>query len=126
MRLNPDCIRDILLTVEEHTDRDRTMEYPSQSPEQYKELVNYSQDVVLYHIGQCSLSKLFTDVLWYEDNNCVIDDLSPKGHEYIAIIRDNTNWEKTKRIARDVGSLSLNTLIQIGTSVISDLLNKRL
>lgn len=28
MRLNPDCIRDILFTVEEHTDFSSVMDYP--------------------------------------------------------------------------------------------------
>ena len=125
MQLNPDCIRDLLLTVEENADHSHTMDYPADPPIEYKALASYSKDLVLYHIRQCLLSGLFTQVLCHSEG-CMISELSKKGHAFIANIRSDTNWEKTKSIAQEAGSWSLNTLSQIATSVISDALLGRL
>lgn len=125
MKLNPDCIRDVLLAVEEHADHRTFMDFPSESPDKYKILSNYQENVVLYHIKQCELSGLVAQVKWFLSGNCLVGHLSPKGHEFLENIRSDTNWEKTKTIAREAGSLSLQALAQIATSVISDMLSKR-
>ena len=50
MRLNPDCIRDILLTVEENTGYKESMFY--ETKDDFKLLKKYSEDVVRCHIKQ--------------------------------------------------------------------------
>lgn len=56
MKLNPDCIRDILMFVENET----TLYDPVEiSPEDIPEFFNsYSSEEVMYHIKQCELTKL--------------------------------------------------------------------
>ena len=58
MRLNPDCIRDILLTVEENTGYRESMLY--ESNQEFARLKKYSEDVVRYHMKQCDLNGYFT------------------------------------------------------------------
>jgi hypothetical protein len=70
----------------------------------------------------CELSHLITKVHWTIGGPCIIVDLSPMGHEFLANIRADTNWNKTKEIAKAVGSESLNILAQIAGQVINSLI----
>lgn len=122
MKLNPDCIRDILFTVEENTSFQTQMNYPVET--EYSRLKAYSIDEVFYHIKQCKLSNLITEVNWFLGGACMIQDLSPKGHEFLANIRSDTNWAKTKEVASNVGSFSLDILSKIAVNIVSSLINK--
>ncbi len=124
MRLNPDCIRDILLTVEGKTGFGTFMRYPEED-QNYSNLEKYPVETVLYHIKQCQLSVLLTKVDWFFDGGCLIHDLSPQGHEFLANIRSDNNWSRTKEIAQNVGSFSLQALSQIAVSVVTALINKQ-
>lgn len=123
MKLNPECIRDILLTVEENTSFSQLMEYPFNNA--YTRLLVYNEEEVLYHIKQCQLSGLLTKVNWYLEGGCLIHDLSPIGHEFLVNIRNDNNWKKTKEISKDIGSASLDVLKQIAAKVISNLIEKQ-
>ncbi|WP_415337572.1 DUF2513 domain-containing protein [Clostridium perfringens] len=123
MKLNPDCVRDILITTEENTSFGCPMSYDSNS--QYELLESYSPQEIVYHINQCELSGFLTKVTWFLGGGCIIYDLSPSGHEFLANIRSNTNWKKTKEISKSIGSTSLNVLSQIAANVISELIKKQ-
>jgi hypothetical protein len=124
MRLNPDCIRDILLTVEENTGFTKFMNFNSNS--EYEKLSTYAKEEVLYHIRQCEESSLLTGAQWYLGGDCMISDLSPYGHQFLADIRSETNWNKTKEISKNIGSFSLDSLKQIASTVISELIKSQL
>lgn len=124
MKLNPDCIRDILLLVEDSTSLD---DYLDISPEDLPEnLTNYSPKEVMYHIKQCEMSNLLLVASWYLDGSCMISYLTPCGHQFLADIRQDTNWNKTKAIAKSVGSDSLDVLKQIASGVIATLIQAAL
>lgn len=125
MRLNPDCIRDILLTVEDNISFGTYMRFDSEHKD-YPLLTKYESDYVMYHIQQCELSGLLTRVSWFMGPGCLIYDLSPEGHEFLANIRSEENWSKTKEVATKVGSFSLDALSKIAVSVISSLINKHI
>lgn len=121
MKLNPDCIRDILFSVEEYTSFYREMEYTEYNFETYPKLKDYSLEEVLYHINQCEKSNLIDKVLWYSEG-CSITDLTPTGHQFLSDIRSDTTWNKTKEISKNIGSSSLDAIKQIATAVISELI----
>lgn len=57
MKLNPDCIRDILISVELETSLNTHIRFtPGKMP---STLAQYSDDVIFYHVKQCELSDLF-------------------------------------------------------------------
>lgn len=126
MHLNPDCIRDILLEVEDNTSFGKFFEYNPDSINLDSKLAKYEPETVLYHMKQCELSYYFTEVHWYMDPSCLIIDLSPKAHQFLADVREDTNWNKTKEIAKSVGSNSLDALKEIATGVISSLIHSHL
>ena len=121
MKLNPDCIRDILLSVEDVTDSEVSFEYDRYEdvPERLK---RYSHNEVVYHINQCDFAGLIVGLLSTDCNSYVrIRDLSPAGHEFLANIRQDSIWNKSKEISAKIGSGSLSTLMQIAINVVSDL-----
>lgn len=124
MKLNPDCVRDVLLYVESNTNLKHFASIsPSQMPD---ELSKYSADEVMYHIKQAELSALLDVPSWYLDGGCLIKYLLPEGHQFLANIREDNNWNKTKDIAKSVGSNSLDAIKQIATGVITALIQTKL
>lgn len=124
MKLNPDCIRDILLYVENNTDLEHPLSLdPHQIPD---ELSPYSGAEIMYHIKQAELSGLLLVPSWYLDGGCLIRYLLPEGHQFLSDIREDSNWNKTKDIAKSVGSNSLDAIKQIATGVITALIQARL
>lgn len=114
-----------------YVEREHTGEYlariklPKRSHElealNIEDFKNFNSIEVVYHIQQC-----FNFGFLLEGRSSInvytIDDLTPKGHEFLANIRDIQNWNKTKEIAKKAGSISLDVLSQIASSVITNLL----
>ena len=125
MKLNPDCIRDILLYVEDTSNFDIYTNYDSSNiPD---ELSEYTHDEIVYHIRQCQMSDLITKVSYYDCGSKIsIKDLTPRGHEFLANIESDSLWNTTKEISGKIGSRSLQALIQIATGVITATINKQL
>lgn len=129
VKLNVDCIRDILLTVEENTDFSDNFHYSvDEHPNSmYQYLSKYTYDEIIYHVSQCEKSDLISDVSYSDDGEIfTVQDLSPKGHEFLANIRAKTIWNKTKSIAKKVGATSLNAFIQISSNVITEIIKAEL
>lgn len=54
------------------------------------------------------------------DEYADIGDLTPAGHEFLANIRQDTNWNKIKKRALKIGSLALPILQKIATKFIEE------
>lgn len=118
MKLNPDCIRDILLFVEENVNND--ILYISE--ENYKDfghISKYTYEEIEYHTQQVAmygfLSKFKNDL----SEGFIFHMLSPTGHEFLENIRNEENWKQTKGVAKHAGSFSLNVLSNIASEVVS-------
>lgn len=140
MRLDMDCVRSILLCVEKNTDLrhacrfvdcnfpeideflDRETEVPHYQTELQSEFDNES---IVYHARYCIDAGLLYGSDRTSGNEIWVADLTPKGHEFLANIRSNSNWVKTKRIAMNVGSTSLGLLMQIASGVLGDAASKQ-
>lgn len=123
MKLNPDCIRDILLLVEQETSLSNFLDIePHKLPEF---LSDYQPDEVMYHIKQCELSDLLFVNSWYLDGSCLIKYLTPNGHKFLSDVRDDSNWRRTKECAKKVGSNSLDALKQIASALITSLIQSQ-
>lgn len=123
MRLNSDCVRDILLAVETECDYHHAMNYNKDDDNNNSLLQKYSHDELIYHIKQCELSKLILNVHYYGEANLIsIGDLSPEGHKFLSNIREDNIWNGVKSVAKKVGSTSLSALTQIASNVITELI----
>lgn len=97
MKLNPDIIRGILLTVEENCDFDHVWEYQRDSFESVH-LAERTHDEIIYHIRQCNQSGLITGVHYYDGGkDVIITDLTPEGHEFLNNIRNESIWKDTMK-----------------------------
>lgn len=142
MKLNLDCIRQILLCVEEHTGLRKACFFidsgleeseimignsPIPFPDyQSKLLEKFSNDELIYHLNYCVESDLLTTNESYGLYQIFIMDLTPKGHDFLENIRDSKVWSNVKDIASKVGSKSLDSIIQISSNVIAQLIKSQL
>ena len=121
MKLNPDCIRDILLEVEETTSLEQGFAYGPGVPETGR-LANYSFETLVYHLKQCDLNGYFVNMESYGMYSFDVAYLSPKGHAFLADIRSDTVWNHTKKVAGKIGVWSLDTLTKIAVGVVTELI----
>lgn len=124
MKLNPDCVRDILFAIE-----DLSKPYSLLSSDMLCEtnfLKNYSEDEVLYHLQQLDWAGYIITPSRHKtiDGSFIINDLSPIGHEFISDIRKDTNWNKVKTISKEVGTETLSSIKSIAEGVITSAINK--
>lgn len=124
MKLDLDCIRDILLTVEENTGYNEYMTVSETSME-YSLLKKYDNKQIMYHIIQSEKANLIEAEQIDLAGNILIKDLTPYGHKFIANIRENSNWNKIKKIANEVGTTSLEAIMQIAINVIGGIITSK-
>ena len=123
MRLNPDCVRDILLSVEKHSTIEKRTHLSDF--ENDKLIEKYGLEFLLYHVRYCNEAGLFSGLDSYEDE-FDIKDLSPSGHSFLSNIRKDDNWEQTKNVAQKIGSFSLDALKSIASGVATAAINRHL
>lgn len=114
MRLNPECIRNILLDIEDKCTFDEPWEYLRDDFES-NYLVEFSHEEIIYHIRQADFSGLLFNVNYYDSgDDILIGDLAPLGHEFLADIRSEPIWKKVLLKASDA---SLPILLEVAKDV---------
>ena len=146
MQLNPDLIRDILLKAElgsfkilKNNDNDvnffkllkdkNTLKQFEEEKEKYQkpeEFLSYSNREIEYP----TLFLTEAELIVIEKNSITvtleISDLTVAGHNFVSNIRNDKNWNKIKEISNNVGSTSINTLIEISEKLILKLIDKEI
>lgn len=127
MKLNPDCIRDILFSVEELSGPNSLITSEQLSNTKFLK-DKYSEDEILYHIKQLDWAGYIVTPSKNKtlDGIYFINDLSPVGHEFITDIRNDTNWNKIKTISKNAGTETLKSLKTIAEGVISSAIKSSL
>lgn len=121
MRLNNDCIREMLLYLEKST----TYEYPFIAAQDLiTHLKEYDEDVVNYHIAKVQQGGLVDEVNYRNKIPLDVSGLSWKGHEYIDAIRDDKVWQKLKTSTDNLDSVSFPVLVRLAEEVIKSFINK--
>ena len=125
MKLNTDCIRDILIAVE-------SIPYGSiWTMDNIEEVLpDYTSEELEYHLIKLHeagyLDIVTLQLLGSPLQVARIKDLTYEGHQFLADIRSDTTWNKTKEIAKSVGSTSLHSIKEIATGVITSLIQNQL
>lgn len=132
MKLNNDCVRDILMVLELKTEYNEKMEIQRISFEDFISLpkINtYEQTVVLYASQKLREANYIDFVKHpgpFQENMMTYGSLTFFGHQFLENIREDTIWVKTKAIAADIGSQSLSMLSQIAVGIITELIKSRM
>lgn len=119
MKLNYDCIRDILLTVEEIPNRKD--EVTLERFKTYKRLSKYTEDEIQYNSLKL-LQEEYVRGLKISGSDVTvvlfISDLTWSGHELLNDIRSETVFNQTKsKITNSVGSVSLAVFQQLASAI---------
>lgn len=119
MRLNHDCVRDLLLTIESSEKQDYLhFEEIKDSPL----MKSYQSDEIIYCFKKL-LEKKFVNGQSFKGDGVtfgfVVADLTWDGHEFLDNIRDNHVWKETKAISSKVASASLSVLADVAKGYIS-------
>lgn len=120
MRLNHDCIRDILLYIEENTTDE--LDTLSSSDLISNLQSKYNEDTINYHLRKIHTAGLVDDILYSEGIPHCISSLSWEGHAYVDNIRDDKVWKKLKDISKSITSVSLPILIETAADVVKSFL----
>lgn len=133
MRLDLDCVRDILLCIEENTDLHHDCHFIEVDrfdidsnekdfpPYQNDLQKNYDNNTLLYHVYYCINAGLIRKGMKYDDM-LRISDLTPAGHEFLNNIREDNIWNGIKSVSSKVGAKSLEAVTQIASNVITELI----
>lgn len=120
MRLNPDCIRDILMLIENNS---KDSSYFYDQANKPLELRDYTNDEIMYHASQCSKHGFIEGFSANDSWNCfIVTDISPSGHEFLANIRNDTFFNNVKSICKDIGVSSLKDIAQVALLATSTLI----
>jgi hypothetical protein len=126
MRLNPDCVRDILLYVEEKSNCKHSVAFElAQNKASFPPLEQYTIEELRYHIMQCKMAGLLIIHLQDLGGNIYVKDLTPTGHEFLANIRQDSIWNNVKNVSAKVGSSSLSTLTQIAANIVTEIVKSQ-
>lgn len=143
MKLNIDCIRDILLCVEDNTgyrkhasfvDIDKVSslsnitgcEAPKIWPYQDELMKTYTNQELMYHFKYCIDAKLLETDDRFGTQQFLVIDLTPLGHEAIANLRSPTVFETVKTLAEKLCVSSLTGICQLANSVTAQVIQAHL
>lgn len=125
MKFDIDCVRNILLCIESNDFGNELL-----IDDLVARLPAYSHDELEYTCLKL-LDGGFLDVTTAHCLGCShpvvvrIHEITFSGHEFLDKIKSDTVWTKTKNIAGNIGSFSLNTIKEIATSVLSELIKSK-
>ena len=123
MKLNYDCIRDVLLYLEENLELNNSI---------YSEHINlnYSSEDIQYsvlkleEIGYINARIVKAD--GFQMITAIINDITFYGHEFLNTVRPKTVWENTKEISGTLGVKSISALSQIAAQIVTQLISKQM
>lgn len=104
MKLNYDCVRDVLLTIEEITGLDDELSFETIGfYDIVSHLSQYDDKEIYYTILKLSEAD-YIKTEWLDDkqknfNFYFVFDITFKGHEYLNSIRNQTVWNAIKKSA---------------------------
>lgn len=127
MTLNYDCIRDVLLYLEntlEYTDNQIAMTHKRLTIDTIAtHLSSYTKEDVQYTIEKLFEARYIRLVDVRLDNqkyiiNSYIDDITWDGFNFLNNIREKSIWEATKEGARKVGAMSISAISTISFEIV--------
>lgn len=119
MKLNKDCIRQILLATEKNNYVEASL-----TPSTYRNSFNlseYNEGEIAYciaRLGEGNFLNVTTHKDSYDRTHYVVNSLTYSGHEFLDTIRDDNIWKETKEVASKVSGVSIPLILDIAKSLI--------
>ena len=121
MKLNPDCIRDILLYLEDNL-RVKNNSFSFISLETLQNnLTQYSKEDIFYSVYNLREIHYIEGTFLGADNIkmyvCLIDNITYAGHQFLDTVKPETVWNKTKSIVKQAGIHTLEFIETIAHDI---------
>lgn len=119
MKLDQECVRDILLYMENELPMNAQVKISSVYDEHFKN--GYSLDQVLYTASKLHEANLIQGVPFQFDIGLVdfvMQSISYEGHQLLDTIRDPKVWEETKNVTKKLSSVSLPVLMDVAKTIV--------
>ena len=133
MKLNTDCIREVMLEIEKllaiSTDPRGNLQMGFLDIEDlYKALPGYSKEDIFYTLsnleqaGYVDLNVTWADggILMYCEINC----MTYAGHEFLAKIRDSQRWKAVKNGVSAIRDYSLSAIASVAEGIANAAISK--
>lgn len=116
MKLNHDCVRDLLLYLENN------LSYTNSISIEGLSLGNYSLEDLLYtadKLNEANYIKCIKSPCLFEDiPTIIVTDITYLGHQFLDTVRDQSIWENVKSKTAKIASISLPILQDIAVSCV--------
>ncbi|AWW28349.1 MULTISPECIES: DUF2513 domain-containing protein [unclassified Acetobacterium] len=124
MKLNHDCVRDLLLYIEDN------LQHGSSLCAQNVILKPYENHDIIYTAVKLSEANFIeaTKMNYISDLIPVIHihSLTWDGHKFLDNIRDDRVWADTKEVTADFSSVSLRVIENVAVQIITALINRQI
>lgn len=124
MKLNQDCVRDLLLYLEDNLSYENDVTVNNITLKQYSsiDLVYTADKLKEAGIINCTISNYI-----YENSPIIhVSSITYKGHQFLDNIRDDKVYTKTKSILSTFKSVSIEIISETAAKVIVNMINQQL
>lgn len=124
MELKHDCVRALLLTIEEEAKIDNhfSLDHLKEMPR----LKDFDRDDIAYTAIKLKEADFINAEHFYSDDTLggiVVSNLTYAGHQFLDNIRDGKVWKEVKKQASNFSSISLAILAELAAAYIKSTLN---
>ena len=122
MKLNYDCVRSILLTVEKSKTIDEELNINPVTVETiFEQLPKYEDSEILYTIEKLKEAGYINAALHFAAGHFIdgaVSSITYSGHEYLDNIREPEVWRKVKTMLKNAGATTLPLISQAAKMLI--------
>ena len=122
MKLNYDCVRSVLLTVEKSKTIDEELNLNPLTVETiFEQLPKYEDNEILYTIEKLKEAGYINAALQFAAGHFIdgaVSSITYSGHEYLDNIREPEVWRKVKAMLKNAGAITLPFISQAAQMLI--------
>lgn len=130
MKLDYDCLRSLLLKLEASENLDDDLHYQYMTLDDMAEaLPKFPKSMIAYTTLKAKEGDLINASIMNADGciyACTYSSLTYDGHQFLENIRNDSIWDKTKSIAKEISCSSLRSLASIAGKVAFDVIQSQL
>lgn len=122
MKLNCDCVRSVLLTVEKSKTIDEELNLNPLTVETiFEQLTKYEDNEILYTIEKLKEAGYINATVSFAAGHFIdgtVSSITYSGHEYLDNIREPEVWRKVKAMLKNAGAITLPFISQAAQMLI--------
>lgn len=130
MKINYDCIRELLIVLEENLIFSEELEYPHLNFCKVCQLLpDFSKQDIVYSTMMLEQGDYINARIMGGDNRvieCIYTSVTFTGHQLLENIKNDNVWNKTKEVSKSIGSSSIEVITSIANNILTSLISNKL